>query len=80
MATKIGKDKFFLFAYVSLSLRTFSNSNKIPRHHSNFRKDFQMLLAVNEGEIYCNDPNFSDRQVWANSAYPDQTAPKCPKI
>ena len=24
---------------------------------------------------YCNDPKFSDRQVWANSVDPDQTAP-----
>ena len=23
-----------------------------------------------------NDPKFSDRQVWANSADPDQTAPR----
>ena len=23
---------------------------------------------------YCNDPKFSDRQVWANSVNPDQTA------
>ena len=25
---------------------------------------------------YCNVPKFSDRQVWANSADPDQTAPR----
>ena len=25
---------------------------------------------------YCNFPKFSDRQVWANSADPDQTAPR----
>ena len=25
-------------------------------------------------ETYRNDPKFSDRQVWANSADPDQTA------
>ena len=24
---------------------------------------------------YCNDPKFSDRQIWANSVDPDQTAP-----
>ena len=24
---------------------------------------------------YCNDPKFSDRYAWANSADPDQTAP-----
>ena len=27
-----------------------------------------------ESETYCNDPKFSDRQVWANSLDPDQTA------
>ena len=25
---------------------------------------------------YRNDPKFSDKQVWANSAVPDQTAPR----
>ena len=25
--------------------------------------------------MYCNDPKFLDRQVWANSVDPDQTAP-----
>ena len=25
---------------------------------------------------YSNDPKFSDREVWANSADPDQTAPR----
>ena len=26
--------------------------------------------------VYHNDPKFLDRQVWANSADPDQTAPE----
>ena len=26
--------------------------------------------------LYSNDPKFLDRQVWANSADPDQTAPR----
>ena len=26
-------------------------------------------------QVYCNDPKFSDRSMWANSADPDQTAP-----
>ena len=26
--------------------------------------------------IYCNGPKFLDRYVWANSADPDQTAPR----
>ena len=28
-----------------------------------------------DAEFYCNFPKFSDRQVWANSADPAQTAP-----
>ena len=27
-------------------------------------------------EMYRNDPKFSDRYAWANSADPDQTAPR----
>ena len=26
---------------------------------------------------YCNVPKISDRQIWANSVDPDQTAPHC---
>ena len=26
--------------------------------------------------VYRNDPKFSDRYAWANSAHPDQTAPR----
>ena len=29
-----------------------------------------------ENTVYHNDPKFLDRQVWANSADPDQTAPR----
>ena len=29
-----------------------------------------------ESRIYPNDPKFSNRYVWANSADPDQTAPR----
>ena len=32
-------------------------------------------LVANIGSSYRNDPKFSDRKVWANSADPDQTAP-----
>ena len=31
---------------------------------------------VNMGQNYRNDPKFSDRYAWANSADPDQTAPR----
>ena len=34
-----------------------------------------MINRANSND-YRNDPKFSDRQVWANSADPDQTAPK----
>ena len=30
--------------------------------------------------MYRNDPKFSDRQVWANSADPDQTAPSLTRV
>ena len=29
-----------------------------------------------DGQTYRNDPKFSDRYAWANSADPDQTAPR----
>ena len=35
--------------------------------------------TVSEGEItgtYCNDPKFSNRLVWSDSADPDQTDPR----
>ena len=32
-------------------------------------------LYIMQNFLYLNDPKFSDRQVWANSADPDQTAP-----
>ena len=41
---------------------------------------FQLLIANSDDPDqmlhYRNDPKFSDRQVWANSADPDQTAPR----
>ena len=33
-------------------------------------------LKLSFGLNYCNDLKFSDREVWANSADPDQTAPR----
>ena len=32
-----------------------------------------IFITAKQVYIYCNDPKFSDRQVWANSAAPDQT-------
>ena len=33
-------------------------------------------VGKNQKDHTRNDPKFSDRQVWANSADPDQTAPR----
>ena len=35
-----------------------------------------LTTHFNEKLKYRNDPKFSDRLVWANSADPDQTAPR----
>ena len=35
----------------------------------------EVKLFWNLNDVYHNGPKFSDRQVWANSADPDQTAP-----
>ena len=35
-----------------------------------------LLLSLYSASKYRNDPKFSDKQVWANSADPDQTAPR----
>ena len=35
----------------------------------------ELLGPVGENWNYRNDPKFSDRYAWANSADPDQTAP-----
>ena len=37
------------------------------------------LVEVDFSFLYRNDPKFSDRQAWANSADPDQTAPRAPR-
>ena len=40
------------------------------------RADIEVRTDVRSSELkYRNVPKFSDRQVWANSADPDQTAP-----
>ena len=38
--------------------------------------DFCYLYVKHIFFKYSNDPKFSDRKVWANSADPDQTAPR----
>ena len=39
-----------------------------------------ILISVNCFSEYRNDPKFSDRSVWANSAEPDQTAPSLSRV
>ena len=34
------------------------------------------LVGLRFEAFYHNDPNFSDKQVWANGVDPDQTAPR----
>ena len=45
-------------------LRRLPTLNKTPFHYDNY---------CNLTDTYRNDPKFSDRQAWANSADPDQT-------
>ena len=41
--------------------------------HTDFFENDKKSFIITQ---YRNDPKFSDRQVWANSADPDQTAPR----
>ena len=41
-----------------------------------FESFFKHVNLINFVFIYRNDPKFSDRYAWANSADPDQTAPR----
>ena len=43
--------------------------------YSMFTIMFYNYLNLNQAN-YRNDPKFSDRYVWANSADPDHTAPR----
>ena len=43
--------------------------------YSHRRWPWLEILDMVVRDIYRNDPKFSDRQVWANSVDPDQTAP-----
>ena len=40
------------------------------------KSQFHYPLLIMHENLYRNDPKFSDRQAWANSADPDQTAPR----
>ena len=45
---------------------------KTPKNSDSWKKIAVMILKFD----YRNDPKFSDRYAWANSADPDQTAPR----
>ena len=46
-------------------------------HPNNMRKEKKVILFFNILILgYRNDPKFSDRTAWANSADPNQTAPR----
>ena len=48
------------------------NIPKITSHQQQFLPKIDQVVT----HIYRNVPKFSDRQVWANSADPDLTAPR----
>ena len=39
-------------------------------------KSCNIQIIILKRNMYRNDPKFSDRQAWADSADPDQTAPR----
>ena len=53
----------------------------LPNIHSPHQESFGPYLSnehttETDQRVYRNDPKFSDRKVWSNSADPDQTAPR----
>ena len=55
----------YLFVQKLNSFQIIQRDNKI-----------QLAEKKNRNYMYRNDPKFSDRYAWANSADPDQTAPE----
>ena len=55
----------------SLKVPPFGHSNILFGSNGGFVFNFVASL-----QVYRNDPKFSDRYAWANSADPDQTAPR----
>ena len=68
----------------SLNRETFSFCCIIfPRLHASISEDYfrvdpasMTCLFSTHFDVYRNDPKFWDIKVWANSADPDQTAPR----
>ena len=62
---------------ISISIRQFNKClyYSLPRYmYYNSYNNY--LYKKFEDSNYRNDPKFLDKQVWANSVYPDQTAPR----
>ena len=55
----------WIYAHQLINLFTFTYTSLI----------FALLIEFYKNSEYRNDPKFSDRYAWANSADPDQTAP-----
>ena len=81
--TKVG-EKLFLYKYVSLTVAkptigycVPSKDSDLPGYPLSLIRTFAFCLRKKALVLsYCIDPKFSDRLVWANSADPDQTAPR----
>ena len=58
------------FSGHSIDIRVNQNTRNAVSHQPPCLHDIVI------GRRYRNDPKFLDRQVWANSADPDQTAPR----
>ena len=53
-----------------------ANSAKLLKEESDLSLHCLLALICTKTSEYRNDPKFSDRSAWANSADPDQTAPR----
>ena len=65
---------FFFFFYKGASC--FTLKMEFPLQLFTFIHIRWLTLEANCCLYYRNDPKFSDRYAWANSADPDQTAPR----
>ena len=63
----------FVFAYAKIR---FSHNAAHMKKQAKLSVDNAHIPPYESNEKYRNNPKFLDRQVWANSADPDQTAPR----
>ena len=71
--------------FQNIQIQMYKVSNRIYNMFSSELLDYRMtfgvvisitVCSIHWNVTYRNFPKFSDRQVWANSADPDQTAPR----